>query len=368
MKEWKHMTRGERVRMIIFSLLPTLLLLVAAEVYAAFAIHRTWGVQRDPETGRAYYAMQMGRLPWSHRSVTPLNSDGFPDEEFSTLPPKGDCLHIVLTGDSFVFGDGVDADASFFGVMKKANASRAGRCVRLFNISQRATTIEQQAKRVRETLPVLKPDIVLLGQYQNDLSDLTKPGFVAHRAAAGPEEKIETNSWGERIRKTVPVFKASLLKYLTYHAFRVFVERDMPYDVLARWSMFEDPNSAAALEELKGTYTAMYDSLVTELQGQGIEFGVMIFPSKLDILAQRYPEEAFFVELAKRAKVPYLTLFPALDAARSEYPFLMFDGHLNERGNRVVASAITDWLFESDEVPFAALRSHATPRAVAAQR
>ena len=361
------MTRGERVRILVFSVMPALLLLVVGEVYASLAIHRDWGVRREPTSGNAYYVMHMGRLPWSHRSVTPLNSSGFPDEEFKTLPSKGDCLHVVLAGDSFVFGDGVDAEESFFGLMKRGNAVRSGRCVRLFNIAQRATTIEQQAQRIRETLSILKPDVVLLGQYQNDLSDLTKPGFVGHRAPSGRQP---SNQWGDRIRKRVPVFKASLLKYLSYHAFRVMVEQDVRYDVLAKWSMFEDPSSARALEELKGTYTRMYDSLVTDLRGQGVQFGVMIFPSKFDILAQRYPEEAFFVELAQRTGVPYFSLFPALDSARTEYPFLMFDGHLNERGNRVVANALERWLFVDDHPPFAALRaaSGAAPQAVATER
>lgn len=113
--------------------------------------------------------------------MTPLNSLAFLDEEFVSIRPKGNCVHLVFAGDSYVIGDGVDREKSFFQLIKQWSAREHGeRGLRFFNIAQRATTIEHQLRRIRETFPVLDPDIVILGQFQNDLTDLTKPGFVAH--------------------------------------------------------------------------------------------------------------------------------------------------------------------------------------------
>ena len=46
--------------------------------------------------------------------MTPLNPLAFPDEEFVSIRPKGNCVHLVFAGDSYVIGDGVDREKSFF--------------------------------------------------------------------------------------------------------------------------------------------------------------------------------------------------------------------------------------------------------------
>lgn len=365
MKDWKSSSRGEKAKIIIFSLLPVFVLLIIAEFVAAASIYRRWGVVDDPQTGASFYTMQIGRF-WGSRSVTRLNSDGFPDREYTTLEPKGDCVHVVLAGDSFVFGDGVDGDKSFFALIRDSSEKNArGRCVRFFNIAERATTIQQQALRIRETMPVLQPDLVILGQYQNDLTDLTKPGFAAYVPS---DPSLGGTTWADVIRKRVPVFKLSLIKFLTYHAFAVMVTNDIEYDLLAQWSVLEDPSNRETVAALSAIYDSLYTSLVADLKREQVEFGVIIFPSKFDVLAGRSPEERYFAGLAERAGVPHLSLFPALDAKRARYPFLMYDGHLNEYGNAVVADELTRWLFSGESPPFAALAAPASIPASGAPR
>ncbi len=352
MKDWKSSSGKEKLKIVIFSLLPVFVLFVIAEFIASASIYRRWGVVDDPRTGTSYYTMKIGRF-WGSQSMTPLNSNGFPDREYTALEPKGDCVHVVLSGDSFVFGDGVDGEKSFFGLLKDWNAQNSnGRCVRFFNIAERATTIQQQAVRIRETMPVLQPDLVLLGQYQNDLTDLTKPGFAAYVPS---DPKLDGTTWADIIRKRVPVFKLSLIKFLTYHAFAFMVSNDIKYDLLAQWSVLEDPSNRETVAELSSIYDSLYASLVADLKRDSVEFGVIIFPSKFDVLAGRSPEEQYFVRLAERHDVPHLSMFPALDAKRARYPYLMYDGHLNEYGNSVVAEELERWLFDAQSPPFAAL-------------
>jgi hypothetical protein len=264
---------------------------------------------------------------------------------------------VVFAGDSFVFGDGVDRDSSFVELVKRWTTVRdTGRCVRVFNIGERATSIEQQAQRVRETLEILQPDIVVLGQYQNDLADLTNPRVAATRAQASGSRT--TRPW-RAVQERIAVFNVDLVRFLSYRAFAYMITHDIRYDVLSRWSVLADSSRRETAAPLMEIYGELYDSLVAELRDRHISLGVIILPSKFDVLAQRYPEEAFFIGLADQSDVPYLRLFPALDANRSPYPYLMYDGHLNEAGNRAVATAVFEWLYHAEPAPFPSLRADA---------
>jgi hypothetical protein len=90
--------------------------------------------------------------------------------------------------------------------------------------------------------------------------------------------------------------------------------------------------------------------------------GVVIVPSKFDILAGRSPEESFFLELAREKNVPALSLFTSFDKQRSPYPYLKYDGHLNERGNELVADAVMRWLFDGGATIFRALAADGAGR------
>ena len=356
------------LKLIAFALVPAVVLLVLAETYATFAIARKVTTEKDPVSGETRYTLEIGRFPWSRQSVTPLNSGGFPDAEFPTGPKQDGCVHIVFAGDSFVFGDGVDSDSSFVGLLRTWTEADSDRCIRVFNLGERGTTITGQARRVRETLPQLQPDIVILGQYQNDLTGLLEE--ERERRVHAQPVPTQTEVVFKDVRERIGAMNLNLVRLLTYQAFGSAIRHDVHYDLLRHWSVIADSSQQETATRLMAEYTAEYDSLVGELSSRGIAFGVVILPSKLDLLAGRYPEEPFFVSLAEARGVPYLRTFPVLDSNRSPYPFLMYDGHLNEAGNRVIANAIRDWLFVATPAPFAALRdtvSYAT-NGTAAQR
>jgi hypothetical protein len=349
---WRGTGWRGRLKLIAFSLVPVAVLFAGVELVAHLTTTRHFELTEDPLTGASYYRMTTGLLPWSMTTTTRLNSLGLPDDEFVNVLPKGDCVHVVFAGDSFVFGDAVDRDRSFFALVKGASAIRfPDRCIRYFNVAERMTTIEQQAARVRETRHLLQPDIVIIGQYQNDLTDLTNPGSIAYQ----PPENGTHVFWGDRVRFGVPGYTNSLARMLTYRAFAAMIQNDIRYDVLRKWSALEDPASAEYAGRLMGIYRDLFAGLVMELRQDGVEVGTLILPSKMDVLAKRYPEEAFFASLAADFSVPHLSLMPALMAERRPYTYQMYDGHLSEHGNRVVATEIVAWMFETER-PFQRLR------------
>ena len=355
MIDWRDASWRGRLKLVAFSLVPVVLLLVLAQVLAYVTINRTITMQTDSITGQASYSMRIGHWPWSHRSYTPLNSLGLPDVEFTGLLPKGKCVHVVFAGDSFTFGDATDYDKRWTHLVATMTARRRPeRCFRFFNIGVRNTTIDTTIVRIRQVLPLIQPDVVVFGQYQNDLTDLANPGSPAWVPAGSGRQ--HDSHWGTRIGRLVPGYNVSLLRIATYHVFASMIKHNVRYDVLKTWSVLEGDSKREWAEKLKGIYRDLYRGLMEDLRAKDIEVAVLIFPSKMDVLAQRSPEEAFFTDLAREFKVPYFTVMPTLDANRAGMPFYVYDGHLNEFGNRVVARAVWGWLFSADPAPVHALR------------
>lgn len=359
MKPWNDLRWAERFKLVAMSLLPAVLLVAMAQSCAYMVVPRDVHVEVDALTGQpSLYQMSFGRGWWRSTSQTPLNSFGFPDKEFASMAPKGDCVHVVFAGDSFTFGDAVDRHRNYFSLVEMWTAREyPDRCIRFFNVAERMTTIDDQSARIQETFDVLRPDIVILGMYQNDLADLLIRGDVQDDVAEADEGE---GWWGVRIWNQVPLANSSLVRFLTYQAFSFMITRDIEYDILAQWSVIDDPASGGLADRLTETYRGLFLDLAESLESQGVEFGTVILPSKLDLMAGRYPEEAVFAGIAEEAGVPYLSVFEALDRNRRPYPYQMYDGHLSEAGNTVVAEEVFRWLFTNDgEPPFPSLRRSA---------
>jgi lysophospholipase L1-like esterase len=345
--------RGKLLRGLkigIMSMIPAVVLLGCSEWYATMALQRRVAIEDDGAGKR--YVMRIGKLPWSRVTVTPLNSAGFPDVEFATIGAKHDCMHAVFLGDSFAFGDGVDRDSSFVSLVRAwAKDRRASGCVRVFNLGARGTTIDKQSSSLHAHLDALQPDIVIVAQYQNDLTDLThSESEIAQRGAAATSE-----NWRE-VRHRFRTWNLNLVRFATYHLFAGAIQRSIHYDVLKHWSVLADSAKAPLARELMANYRRHFVRLKDDLGGRGIALGVVILPSKLDLLAGRYPEGAFFESLARETGVPYLSIYPILDRNRDPSPFLTYDGHLNEGGNRLVAEAVYEWLF-GGQTPFPRLKA-----------
>jgi hypothetical protein len=354
MKTWKETSWRGRLKLIVFGLIPVLVIIGLAQGCAYMTTHRTVVETTDAVTGQSYYSMHIGRWPWSYKSITPINSLGLPDDEFSGLVPKGACTHVLFAGDSYTFGDAMTSYYRWTTLVQGMTARRIpGKCIRFFNIGVRNTTIDTTIVRIRQVMPLIQPDVVILGQYQNDLTDLANPGSPAWVPAV--PGKYDSH-WGSRLGRLVPGYNVSLVRYLTYNAFAFMIRGGIQYDVLATWSVLEGEGKEEFAAKLMSIYHDLYGSLVSDMRARKIEFGVLIFPSKMDLLAKRSPEGEYFARLAREFNVPSLSLMPTLEANRAGMPFHLYDGHMNELGNRVSADAVWTWLFTSDPAPLPLLR------------
>src|SRR5690348_6970828 len=270
MISWKQASWRGRLKLVLFSLAPVFILLILAQVYAYLTIERTIVQPTDPITGQQYYSMKIGLWPWSHVSYTPINSLGLPDQEFVGLVPKNGCIHVLLAGDSYTFGDATSAVFRWGTLLQGMTERRiASRCIRFFNIGVRNSTIDTTIVRIHQVLPLIQPDVVILSQYQNDLTDLSNPGSPAW-IPAGRGRRYDSH-WGTRLGRIVPGYNVSLLRYVTYNAFAFMIEHGIKYDVLSTWSVLESPSQRAYANKLERIYHDLYASLVADMRSRNIQ-------------------------------------------------------------------------------------------------
>lgn len=347
------------LKLAIVTLLPALLLLVTLEIIASNRTFREISVIQDPLTGEPLeYRMQIGRFP-ARVGTTPLNRMGFPDEDFPAVRKAAGCFHILLLGDSFTFGDTVDLHRSWASLLRRAIlAQGAGRCIRVFNAGERASTIDRQLRHFRALRAMLEPDLVILGKYQNDLTDLTQTDLSETLGKNAPSQgpvkdpKAEKGPWRDVIRDRIPIPGAASIRFIAYRLFAHYIQTGRTHDILSAWSVLEGEEDTELAARLMETYETLFVLLVEELGD--VPLGVVIFPSKMDVMAGRYPEGDFFRDLSQRHGIPHLDLMPTFLEDRRPYAFQMYDGHLNEHGNALVAEAVFEWGMRQDPAFFGA--------------
>lgn len=348
----------QRLKTLVFALLPAIVLFGTLELLAWVAIHREIRITADPVSGVPYiYGMRIGRFgEWS---VVPLNTSGYPDLEFTEGFGHEGCARVLVLGDSFTFGDSVDRHQNWVSLVRRSAAVQApDRCIRFVNAGERMTTISEQMDRAEFLLPLIQPDAVLLVQFQNDLSDLTNQPELFNRrgstigsalsdadTAVARSQQEPARRWGQVMYERVPLGNASLVRFLSYRLSAFFITRGIEHDILDSWSVLEDPSNPELAELLKARYRELYAEFVDELRSKNIDVATVIFPSKFDVMAGRYPEGEYFVELARDHDIPFLDLTPLFMEARRPYAFQMYDGHLNPHGNVLAAQEISRWLF-----------------------
>jgi lysophospholipase L1-like esterase len=181
--------RSARVKIIVLVLvvLGTLLLTVLADRAVGLFIEKpvdAAGLIFPPGSSLTY------RTP-EFTFTAEINRLGFRDREFA--PAKGEGTRILAIGDSFTYGWGVGVEQSWPKLLESGLRGR-GRDVEVANLGQPGASPIVYAQTAARAVPLLKPDIVIVGITEgDDLAQLKRedgssppsPGTGGQEAAGG---------------------------------------------------------------------------------------------------------------------------------------------------------------------------------------
>lgn len=112
------------------------------------------------------------------------NSLGFRDREFDLK--KKATVRVLAIGDSFTFGWGVNVEQSWPKVLESSLRAK-GYDVEIANLGEPGAAPDKYADIAERAVPVLKPDLIVVGITQGD--DLAQLGQPAIAPAAGTDRK-----------------------------------------------------------------------------------------------------------------------------------------------------------------------------------
>jgi hypothetical protein len=324
---------------LVFAMLPALVLFATAEWLAA---GRTVVVARffnapgsTPGTTQRVYEKRIGWPFWGTYGRVPLNSYGCGDDAYP--PPAADaaCARVLFLGDSMTFGDGVNTGERFTDHLKNDPTLNAHGCTRIYNCAKPGWTITGETRELKTLAPILNPDLVIVGVYENDLADTVglqvdgspNPQIVAEAAFLPALTTVLAESWHE----------------IHYHF--------SDYIFTNEYSMFVKPGFDAQRLMAERRYAEGFAGLMTAAAAHNTRVAVLWLPSMSQALGAPVPEEAIVRRIAEAHDVRFVSASGQFSRRATLYPFLAYDGHYNRRGHGLVAQAVRDWLAEGRPDP-----------------
>jgi lysophospholipase L1-like esterase len=333
----------------------TLVSLMACEVAARIVFPAPPDPTREPQIvyrvdPEVRYLLAPNQHGWIDDGFVTTNSRGFRGGETEVPKPAGR-LRIVVIGDSVAFGMGVnDADTFSQQLEQQLRAQRPEREIDVVNLAVPGYATRQEVALLERNVAVLKPDMVLLGFYENDLPDtiddngVTGTRINVSRPAEGQVLHMNPgpSSWIERQARR------SRAVYIASHALKGLVHRgegkqgsSMELDLL-------EGRASAELETAWQRVATQLERLQASATRSEFVAGIVVLPPREQVLGL-YADSEYQRRVSRLAE--HLGLFvidplPALKASSHNKGalFIPYDrNHPSAAGHRVIARAIIDY-------------------------
>jgi len=292
---------------------------------------------------------------WWHRPYhVETNSQGFRGTE----EPLAGAHQIIAIGDSQTFGPYV-ANEDAWPAWAQSELRRAGaaRPVQIFNGGVSGYTIFDELAWLRDKGVALKPDLILLGVFENDVLDYRRvlTGRATRISSAGPPAGI--GNWLARLRAALWQNSAlynvasAIKRAVILKAADIDLRRGEGEAALVR------PDPGADLENYVAAYARDFREFASVAKAAGIPVAVVSMPSYDVVVDGVTPTVAPLVaRLSAELELPFLDLAPTFaavpDAGQSLY-LLQWDatrrhlegnGHLSRFGHLVAGKAVAMWI------------------------
>ena len=305
----------------------------------------------DPELRYVQAPAQQG---WIDDGLVTVNSLGFRGPEV-TLPKPPRRFRLAVIGDSLTLGWGVHDRETYAARLEQALRRRhpAGE-LDVINLGVGGYNTRQAVGFLARHVATLRPDLVLLGFYLNDLPDALDddPSVAGTRIAARnprPGQLLYLNpmpsGWFERqLRKSRAIYVAGR----AYRRLRNQGEWGeagfaMELDLLAG-------KSSARLDRAWRHVAVEFERLRALAQSEGFVVGIVLLPPREQVTGQSTGRayQQRIRELAEPLGFHVIDPLPAMSAAGSGRElFIPYDrNHPSAEGHRLIADAIFRYIEE----------------------
>lgn len=266
-----------------------------------------------------------------------INSLGFRGPEPGN--PSGRPL-VLAVGDSMTFGNSVDEAGTYpFQLQQLMQRQWPQMQPEAFNMGVQRYFTYQEIELIRRYAPRLRPDIVTLAVYVNDLGRRPSADFVA-------EYEGEREQAARAFHNRLPTLYLLIKNSATIALFRsAYLNATVPRTTLQRALSGEIP----AGDESK--WRTVEEDLVTfrELaEAHSFQPFVVFVPARPQVEGE-LPQSAYPRRLVEHAKQQGLIAIDPIDAFKGALraghdPYLPWDDHMSVTGHRLVAEAILERL------------------------
>ncbi len=268
------------------------------------------------------------------RIADQLDGRGYRELRFGR-PAASGVPRVLAVGDSFVFGFGVESAGGTYPALLEEALSTGPRAVpcEVLNAGRPGADSHREFAVLRELVPEVRPDLVLIGYYVNDCETTAEKRafFGARRVLPVLGDNLERVS---RLWRLLEGWLMDLAESAGIEERYVDHLRAQAAPGTPEWAEHE-----AALRRL--------------LRAAGPATVLVIFPLVTDL--ERYPLDELHAQVAGVARaegVPVLDLRDALSGVPPEaLRVAPWDPHLNERGHALAAEATAAFLLERGLVP-----------------
>jgi hypothetical protein len=315
--------------------------------------------EHDPILGwrnRPDFSM-VGKSPdsVSRRVEYTHNSKGLRDEEYPYQKPEG-TYRILVLGDSFTYGDGVQRSEAFPEMLESLLKEHGS--FEVINTGVTGYGLTQETLYYETEGYKYEPDLVMLVFYHNDLTDLVKekeppkPKFrlvdgqlVLHNVPYPHPSELETPDQEE---EWLPAISKGLIKQLRFSETGALIWGALEAKTPRCLKPFNQP---MYWEYVWQTVEAILRRLYESVEEHGSQLVVVTIPPHKEwIGCWTSPEAEVMDYICTHRRIPHIDLLPGFSQSGTQ-PYFRRDLHWNAEGHRLAAHIIYNQLMAVDFEP-----------------
>lgn len=326
--------------------------------------------QVDPEIGFTHVPNQMGFLDEGLATINALGLRG----ELPEVPKPAGTIRVLAVGDSMTFGWGVGDNQTWCAELERLlRHAFPGQHIEVVNAGVAAYDLAREYKTLKRLAPRLRPDIVLVGLFWNDLPyEGISPDGVrqapepASAATATTVAAVATNDGGRRTfrlgnqpSRWNRLLRSSRVLYTLRHAWLSAIAPTSAAENQVQWEMavLQGQQSPA----IESAWNAVKHSLkdIRDLgEAEGFATGVVTMPIRAQV-EHEYPQAQYQSRVAAMADSLGMFVVDPLPIFASQQHrdqlFIPYDRmHFSPLGNAEVADAVFEVLRRRPEFQLAA--------------